>query len=882
MGKTALLDQARTMASDKMEVLHARATPMETGVAFALVRRLLAPFEAVARPTSWATWDPRHLRAARFNQVRAELWSRAQVAGLALVVDDLQWADRDSLELVSFLARRLHSLPVSIVGALRPWPPGAAELLASLASQEAVQMVHLDPLSAMGTGQLLAEAVGGTVGSPALGVGMVERAWEMTGGNPWLVLEAGRWIRENGDLPDPAGAELGEIQQALLLSHLVDLPPGAISCARAAAVLGGPFRLGVLQAVAAQPDGAFAEAFDSLVKAGVVHETRGGMMAFSHDLLAGAIQHDLDPDLRRLLHRRAFELYAGWADMDKAAAHALGAGLVGDPRAVEVLTAAGERALRNGAVRNGVSQLAAAVEVAGPHPPTELLGRYADALLAADRPVEALAVLETLTAALDESSRVDLAVKRARAQAYTGQLDSSIETYQELARTMAAQRAGRTQMLAERAHVVWERDGPAATLDALEDGSWPVEEPKLRDALRGFFGMQMGDPSGLGDMERAATVARWQLSSGDSGAMVSFNVFVLHATALAVAERFDQAHELIDFAIDGLRRRNGPWSTIGLRIARMAILLNQGRCLELLAEADDLDDELDVDLLNQPRVLIFRAQALASLGRLSEAAARCDQAESLPGTKSWFARLSLSVARGQLHLAAGRPHAAVQAYLDVEPLVERVGVGSLGSPPWATGMVEAALAADRLDDVLRVVEWLERRAATMPCAWPRAIALGGRAGWAEAVGDQGQADDLYRQALSFVVANPLDRAQVMLRHGSWLRRQGQDRRARPVLAEANRLAEAWGAQVLADRARAELAAAGGRRRRRSDPTALSSQEATVAEMAANGDTVAEMARAMHISPRTVESHLASVYRKLGVHSKVELRRLRTEDAVPAT
>ncbi|MGH9071414.1 MAG: response regulator transcription factor, partial [Acidimicrobiales bacterium] len=101
-------------------------------------------------------------------------------------------------------------------------------------------------------------------------------------------------------------------------------------------------------------------------------------------------------------------------------------------------------------------------------------------------------------------------------------------------------------------------------------------------------------------------------------------------------------------------------------------------------------------------------------------------------------------------------------------------------------------------------------------------------------------------------------------------------RSREVLAEALGVAEAAGASSLAWRARDELSVAGGRRRRVRDPDALSAQEARVAAMAATGATNAEIAQSLYLSTRTVETHLTHVYAKLGVASRADLRRRRSE------
>ena len=106
-----------------------------------------------------------------------------------------------------------------------------------------------------------------------------------------------------------------------------------------------------------------------------------------------------------------------------------------------------------------------------------------------------------------------------------------------------------------------------------------------------------------------------------------------------------------------------------------------------------------------------------------------------------------------------------------------------------------------------------------------------------------------------------------------------------MLAEALETAEALGARPYAEAAHAELVTAGGRRRRKAgagpegaEPAAgvLTVQQARVAELAVTGATTKEIAQSLHLSPRTVESHLGAVFVRLGVRSKSELRRRRTE------
>jgi DNA-binding NarL/FixJ family response regulator len=118
----------------------------------------------------------------------------------------------------------------------------------------------------------------------------------------------------------------------------------------------------------------------------------------------------------------------------------------------------------------------------------------------------------------------------------------------------------------------------------------------------------------------------------------------------------------------------------------------------------------------------------------------------------------------------------------------------------------------------------------------------------------------------------LERAKSLTELGAALRRAGQRAAARPLLAEALDLAADCGARPLAGRARAELAVAGGRprRERRHGLDALTPGELRVARLAAEGHTNRQIAHELYVTLKTVETHLAHVYAKLGISGRSEL------------
>jgi DNA-binding NarL/FixJ family response regulator len=118
----------------------------------------------------------------------------------------------------------------------------------------------------------------------------------------------------------------------------------------------------------------------------------------------------------------------------------------------------------------------------------------------------------------------------------------------------------------------------------------------------------------------------------------------------------------------------------------------------------------------------------------------------------------------------------------------------------------------------------------------------------------------------------LERAKSLTELGAALRRANQRASARTFLEEALELAHRSGAVMVADRAHTELLATGARPRRlvRSGVDSLTSSERRIARMATEGQTNREIAQALFVTPKTVETHLSHVYRKLGIQARSQL------------
>jgi DNA-binding CsgD family transcriptional regulator len=229
-------------------------------------------------------------------------------------------------------------------------------------------------------------------------------------------------------------------------------------------------------------------------------------------------------------------------------------------------------------------------------------------------------------------------------------------------------------------------------------------------------------------------------------------------------------------------------------------------------------------------------------------------------------------ALGLLELGLGRPDEAVRALEPVGELALARGIEEPNFAAWQADLVEAYIRSGRLADADRELGVLERRARATGGRWAAAAALRCRGLLARA----DRVDAIFGKALELHGRQPLviERARTELCWAQCLRRDGRPAEAREPLRRALAVFQRTGAQPWAAMAQAELQA-GGERQGRAAAAAelkLTAQELQVARVVATGATNAEAAAQLFISAKTVEKHLTSAYRKLGVRSRTELAR----------
>lgn len=240
----------------------------------------------------------------------------------------------------------------------------------------------------------------------------------------------------------------------------------------------------------------------------------------------------------------------------------------------------------------------------------------------------------------------------------------------------------------------------------------------------------------------------------------------------------------------------------------------------------------------------------------------------------WFVVIAAQSALGFVELSAGNPTAAVVALRLARAYSEEHETEDPTLTPWAFDLVES---------LVRVGELVEARAAS--------LAFDSRADFSGSTSAKSQAvccaaildpvcdDSSFALALEIDAKSPrpFDAARIRLLWGTRMHRERRRTEARVHLRAAAEAFETMGATPWAVRARSELdAAGGGAPRSTKSSTALTSQESDIARRASTGATVKTIAAQLFLSPKTVEGHLAAVYRKLDVQTRVALaERLRS-------
>lgn len=263
--------------------------------------------------------------------MRTALDLTAGRGGLVVVLDNLHWADRASVELLGYLLSHPCSDRVVLLMAYRPRQVPGALATAVTAAVDAGRARQLE------VGPLSVDAVRSVLG-PAAPRRLVRQLHAESGGNPRYLMALAKGIGSARSGPRPMDLD------AALRVDLEALSPTAVTVARAAAVLGTTFEADALAPVAELPTGAVAAALDELTHADLVRpDSAPGALRFRHALLGHAVYQRAGSGWRRAAHARAAVLYARQATPPEDWAHHVEQSApAGDESAVALLMRAGE------------------------------------------------------------------------------------------------------------------------------------------------------------------------------------------------------------------------------------------------------------------------------------------------------------------------------------------------------------------------------------------------------------------------------------------------------------------------------------------------------------------------------------------------------------
>lgn len=878
LGKTAVLEHAIGVAKSRFVVGIGCGDQVEAVLPFGLIGQALDQILGRTFSVNGTTpnFETEGISAqAVFYGILRDL-RQAAARPLLVALDDVHWSDPDSLMVIHLLCRRLTSLPVALIATARPWPAAAVTSARDLAAQGLAEVVSLAPLSTAAARELLSSRAATEI-SPEL----VDQAVELCGGNPLLLEQVALELRRTGQLP----------QGQIWFSRFVRVGEAGQRYLEAASVLGTRFRVAVATQVAGLSAAEAATELNGLFRGGLLYEIDAGWARFAHALIRQSVYEDIAPPVRKDLHAACFRgLVAGGVNPAEAAEHAVVAELAGDAQAVATVVRAGREALQAGAVRAARARLEAGIQLAGETVPPDLLLDLAAALVADGASQQAINVYERLLDLPDLSTPDRIAVLRQLGEARTsiGQVEQAAACY-ETAVSLA------------------EQDYPALIVGALLDLvfhhqmlfgpraalPWAVRATQLAtacgvmqasaQAVWGAIAYRCGDPDGLAHAADAAARVDVVATAWSVHRHRYRHPALSYAMVAVQAERFSDAEALLTGILNAAERRAEPVTLIRAAMAWIECLCRLGRLGEALRVSDRLTEltELLPPYLS-PLAHTYRALVLLEQGQLDQAALCCAEMTSL----IHHHRYSLHRADGlELYVRAllayrqGDIPTACSLFTQLQQWTQSTGEADPCYLPWAVDAISAYLAAGRPTDAQQVIDWVAQHAPAFPTRWPKIALALGQAALAEHTGDRTTAEVHFTHAVKFhdELPMPLARAQTLTHYGAFLNRGGQSSQARELLTEAMQLVQACGAKWHAYQALVEWRRAGGRTRSRT-PDQLSPPETAVAQLAGAGRTNREIAEQLHLSVKTVETHLRHIYQKLGIRSRWQLTERNTNIA----
>jgi DNA-binding CsgD family transcriptional regulator len=782
-----------------------------------------------------------------------------------LAIDDIQWLDAASAQVLEFALRRLESEPVALLASLRsphagdlPLDLKAAMLAGGLAS------LPVGPLPLGAITKIVRDQAGASLSRP-----LVWRIFEASGGNPFYALELARELQMHG--ADPAAGEPLPVPVGLarlVEARLAGLPAASRELLLLAAATPHPTIALLAEACPGQPA---VRSLQPALDRGIA-EITGGAIRFAHPLWASAAYSAAAADARQQAHLRLA------AVTDDAEARARHLALAAERPSEEVAAALSQAACM--ARARGAAQAAAeyAALAARLTPGSEQQWRRrieaADYLFHAGDATGAGRQLEGLVAELPAGP------VRARARVGLGRIRMYDAGNQVAAGVLglALEDARDEPLLQAEIHhtMAWICDFDLAeglrhanaAIALLEDAGAPAE---LAGALGAKLWLEFlrGDGLRLDLAERAAALERQARAT-----RAVDGVELPLGALLKSADRLDEAREKLEAVLAASVREQDESSRfeVVLELGHLECLAGRWPLAErYVAEAAEFVELTGQEEL-RPAVLGLNGLLDALCGRLDQARAKAAAGLRIADASrsAWFALMTLPVL-GFTELSAGQPAQAAVHLGRADAVCERIGLREPGRFRFHADYVEALIGCGEVDRAADVLGRFEERGRALGRPWAMATAARCRALLLAAQGDLPAALAQIQIGLRHheQLPMPFELARTLLAGGQVHRRARHKKDARHMLAQAESIFGSLGATSWAARASDGLSRLGIRS---PAPLELTATERQVAELAAAGLTNREIAEQMFISIRTTEANLSRVYRKLGIRSRAELAR----------
>jgi DNA-binding CsgD family transcriptional regulator len=877
VGKTALLEYLAGQASD-CRVVRAVGIQSEMELTFAVLHQLCAPMldrlERLPAPQRDALRTAFGLSAGvapdRFLIGLAALGLMSELAGerpLVCIVDDEQWLDSASAQVLGFLARRLEAESVGLVfgariptGDLAGLPELVVEGLQVDDARALLESALTGPLDARVRDQIIAEAHGNPLALLELPRG--QTAAELAGGFG-LPDAVSLSSSISGTIEESFRRRIDALPPGtrhLLLLAAAD-PTGDPALMRRAA---GRLRVG-LEAAAPAVEAGLAE-FDVRVR-------------FRHPVVRSVTYRSASTQDRQASHRMLAEVTDPELDPDRRAWHRAQAA----PEPDEDVAGELERSAGRARARGGLAAAAAFLErgVILTPDPARRAGR---ALAATNTKFQAgafgaaqdlLAVAEAGPLSEFEQARVDLL--RAQLAFATNRGGDAPALLVKAARRLEPIDTGLARATYLDALTASTLAGRLAspgghTLEVARAASAappPPGDPSVPDLLLDGLAANFNDGYAAG-----VPFLRQALTAFGSGMSADEELRWLWLTTLAALHLWDdESWDMLSSRYVELARESGALSELPLALStRSMMLLFAGDVATATALTDEGRAVIDA---TGSQFAPYAAMGLAALqGRQAEVSALIEDTASDVALRGEGIAMSVAEwANALLHNGLGRYPEAMRAAQQALHYQEYPGMHYPGIANWAAAeLVEASARSGMTGIATDTYRWIAEMTSASGTNW----ALGVEARSCALVTEGNAAEGLYQDSIMHLNRSRVraELARAHLLYGEWLRRQRRRTDAREQLRTAHGMLEAMGMEAFAERARRELQATGETARKRTAVTGrdeeLTAQEAQIARLARDGLSNPEIGARLFLSPRTVQHHLGSVFTKLGITSRSHL------------